>query len=237
MDKKYKLPPDLIIAYDNLFINNTDRLPLSFFSPKFPQQSHNRAIELIRYAVESRLHWNKYELRDYLTMDVIVKLKLRAVLRYVIFPEGFNESTSLFYIAWCLYPETKNKTIADVELETYDYMLSGRIPKLPKLYFNGIEGLNRAYHCLIHVINRYDPCDSKDLFYLYEKFSSSNAISFLNKFKLTKVCNAYNITPLEFFHIALPVNQRSNLYYSYFSFMLKYCSYKARKSISEEEID
>ena len=222
------IPSDLINAYDELYINNTERFPLSFFSKQYPDRSHKWALELFRYAVSSRLHWDKYEMRDHLDMNTVKKLKLKPLLDYIKFPVGFNPSTSLFYIAWCLYPETKNKSITDVELETYDHFLSGLIPKMPKMYFDGMEGLNRAYHCLIYAINKYKPCIENDIYYLYEFFSSVNAISFLSNIKLIKVCNAFSITPLDFIHYALPFNQRSDLFYSYFNFLLQFKSYKSR---------
>lgn len=226
------LPPDLINAYDELYINNTERFPLSFFSKQYPERSHQRALELFRYAITTRLHWDKYEIRDHLTMDVVKKLKLNSILEYIKFPVGFNPSTSLFFIAWCLYPETKNKSIVDVELETYEHFLSGKIMKMPKMYFDGMEGLNRAYHCLTYAINKFKPVIDGDYFCLYEFFSSVNAISFLSDIKLIKVVNAFGISPLDFLHYSLPVAQRNNLYYNYFSFMLQYNSHHSKNSQS-----
>ena len=224
------LPPDLINAYDELYIGNTERFPLSFFSKQYPERSHQRALELFRYALTTRLHWDKYEIRDHLTMDIVKKLKLKPILEYIKFPVGFNPSTSLFFIAWCLYPETKNKSVVDVELETYEHFLSGRIQKMPKMYFDGVDGLNRAYHCLIYAINKYKPSIENDMYSLYEFFTTVNAISFLSEIKLIKVCNSFSISPLDFLHYSLPLAQRDNTYYSYFSFMLQYNSYHSKSS-------
>lgn len=231
------LPPDLINAYDELYINNTERFPLSFFSKQYPDRSHSRALELFRYAITTRLHWNEIETRDHLTMDVVKKLKLNSILEYIKFPVGFNPTTSLFYIAWCLYPETKNKTIVDVELETYEHFLSGKIMKMPKMYFDGMDGLNRAYHCLTYALNKYKPVIDGNFYSLYEFFSTVNAISFLSDIKLIKVCNAFNISPLDFLHYALPSTQRNNLYYAYFSFRLQYNSHHSKSSQSEADSD
>ena len=119
---KLNISKSLIMDYDDMFIGLTDRLPITYFSNVSPAVCHLTALGLFKYAIESRLRWSPTEVRDYLTMEIIEDLKLTAVFRYIQFPNGLIPESSLFYIAWCLYPKTQNKSIQDVELETSDTM-------------------------------------------------------------------------------------------------------------------
>ena len=232
----YKISHDLIVAYDELFIGLTDRLPIIFFSDSSPNNSHHRAIQLFKYAIETRLRWSPTEARDFLTIEIINDLKLYPILHYVMFPNGLNPETSLFYIAWEMYPQTKNKEIADVELDTYHLYLNGTLKKLPKYYFTGEEGLRRAYNCLIDRINYYHPLPSDDIFYVYEYFCTKACIQLLGKSKLIKVCVLLNISPLEYFFFASRSSQRNFLLFSYFSFLKQYNAVKIPKAFDIEYI-
>ena len=203
----YNLPAELILAYDELYLGHTERLPLSFFDTHLPDNSHKLALELFRYAVESRLRWTPTEMRDYLSMEIVVLLHLRPVLRYVRFPSGMVPEKSLFYIAWQLYPRTKNKSVSDVEMETYQMFLDGRI----------------------YAINSRLQFPSDDLFSLYEFFAANECVTFLGEMKLMKVCRSMRMTPLEFLHSALKPTQRSEVLFHYFCFLLRYAPREKRE--------
>ena len=231
---------DLIMAYDNLFIGLTDRLPTMYFSSNInPRLLHLQAIELFRYAFDHVLHWSPTVVRDYLTMEVINDLKLMPVFRHIIFPEGFVREESLFYIAWLAYPQTVNKTIQDVELEMYHKYLNKEIKKLPTNYFSGKRSVVRACNCLIDRINYYQPFSSSDPFYAYEYFVSPGCVPFLGKSRLIKIVIALNSTPLDYFHHSLKPSQRNNILFSYFKFMLQYKpmmdAKEIVKSVNEDE--
>lgn len=214
---------DLIMAYDDLFIGLTDRLPTTFFSSSInPKILHVQAIDLFRYAFDHILHWSPTVVRDYLTMEVINDLKLMPVFRHIIFPDGLVREESLFYIAWLAYPQTVNKRIQDVELETYHKYLNKEIKKLPTNYFSGSRSVERACNCLIDRINYYQPFQSSDPFYAYEFFVSPGCVPFLGKSRLIKIVIALNTTPLDYFHQSLKQSQRCRVIYNFFKFMLQY---------------
>ncbi len=225
----YNLPAELILAYDELYLGHTERLPLSFFDTHLPDNSHKLALELFRYAVESRLRWTPTEMRDYLSMEIVVLLHLRPVLRYVRFPSGMVPEKSLFYIAWQLYPRIKNKSVSDVEMETYQMFLDGRIYKMPKDFYSGDKGVSRACNCLIYAINSRLQFPSDDLFSLYEFFAANECVTFLGEMKLMKVCRSMRMTPLEFLHSALKPTQRSEVLFHYFCFLLRYAPREKRE--------
>ncbi len=223
----YNLSRELIIAYDEMFIGLSDRLPISFFSGISPMVCHATALELFRYAFNTRLHWSPSEIRDYLTMEVIIDLKLQPVFRYIRFPNGLIPENSLFYLAWMIYPKTKNHSLTEMELITYRRYLSGAIKKLPQHYFTDDEMMRRACNCLLDRLNYYHPFSSDDPFYIYEYFVSPGCVPLLGKSKLIKICVTNNINPLEFFFTALHESQKDYIMFSYFEFMLQYNSVKS----------
>lgn len=220
---------EMIMAYDELMIGLTDRLPITFFSNTNSDASHAAAIDLFRYAFDHYLHWSPKEIRDYLTFDVINDLKLMPVFRYIKFPDGFIPENSLFYIAWLAYPETINARIQDVELAVYHKYLNKEIKKLPALYFTGERGIQRACNCLIDRLNYYQPFSSTDSFYVYEFFVSPGCIQFLGKSRLIKIVIGLNATPLEYYYRSLIPSQRDPVMFSFFDFLLQY------KAIRDEE--
>lgn len=224
----YNLPAELIHAYDELFLGHTERLSLSFFDQHAPINNHRLALELFRYVVETRLRWTPSETRDYLSMEIVTLLFLRPVLRYVRFPSGMIPEKNLYYIAWQLYPKTRNKTKTEVETDTYQMFLDEKIYKMPKDFYSGDKGMERAYNCLIYAINTYLHLPNDDLFSLYEFFATNECVSFLGEMKLMKVCRSLRMTPLVFLHKALKPSQRSDVLFSYFSFLLRYAPRKKR---------
>lgn len=220
------LSRDLIMAYDEMFIGLTDRLPITFFSNVSETVCHATAIHLFRYAFNTRLHWSPTEIRDYLTMEIIEDLKLMPVFRYIKFPNGLIAENSLFYIAWLVYPKTKNKTIQEMELLTYKRYLNGGIKKLPQHYFKDEYASQRAINCLIDRLNYYQPFSSDDSFYRYEYFLSPGCVQLLGKSKLIRICVLFNINPLEYYFHTLSADQRDYVMFSFFEFMLQYNSVK-----------
>lgn len=209
---------EIVNAYDELFIGITDRLPIVFFTDATPKNSHNIALKMFKYAIETRLNWSPTEVRDYLTMDIINDLKLSPVFRYIIFPQGLVPEHSLFYIAWLLYPQTKNKRMCDVDMETYHKFLNGTIIRLPKFYYTGENGLIRAYNCLIDRINYLRPFSGYNDFEKYEFFFTKDCVNFLCASRLLRVCFLLDITPAEYFSSSLNTEQKKFSLFSYFLF-------------------
>lgn len=223
----FNLPDAMIHAYDDLFIGLSERFPSSMFPKKETSKNQERALELIRYAVVTRLHWSPETVRDYLTMREIRALKLTAALQHIRLPGGIDPHENLFYIAWLLWPETKNCSTKDIENNLYEAYLDKRISRLPPEFFLDADGLRRACNCLIYAINKHRPVVEGNEFYLYEYFASTLCIPFLRDIKLIKVVSYYHLSPLDFLHLALN-ESRNDLYYSYFCFLKQHEPYSRK---------
>lgn len=230
---KYNLPKELILAYDDLFAGNGINFPVSLFSKYSRANCNKYCLELYRYAFETHLNWTPEAVRDKLTMDVLNSLRLSTLLPYITFPGGLDPEICLFYIAWAIYPQTRNKEIDDVELELYQAFLDNKIERLPKGYFTDEDALRRAYNCLIYCFNKYrlynnDGFKFADRFDEYEFFSSMCCVKFLRDSNLIKVYNTLEMIPLEYFHYALNAKQKSDLFFNYFLFRCQ-CEQKSKK--------
>jgi len=64
------------------------------------------ALQIMKYAFETYLQWPADQLRDCLTMEILEKLKIKPLLRHIVFPPELDRKKDLFYIAWRLYPKT-----------------------------------------------------------------------------------------------------------------------------------
>lgn len=213
------LPKGLILEYDDVFIGKRDHLSTNFFADATRLKQHRIALELIRYAVETRLRWSPVEVRDFLSEDILQKLKLKVLLKYIVFPKVYFQGYDLFYIAWCLYPQTRNMSDEELELRVYKQMLASDTYKIPAEFFSFAEGMRRACNCLSYAIESFHQFPDDDGFSMYEFFAGKLSIGFLKQCKLYKVCRQMFPAPLDFLHTALRSYQRKQVYYSFFSFL------------------
>lgn len=215
------LPKGLILEYDDVFIGKRDHLSTVFFADATRPKQHKIALELIRYAIETRLRWTPVEVRDFLSEDILQKLKLKVLLKYIIFPKAYFHEYDLFYIAWCLYPQTKNMTEEELELRVYRRLLASDTYRIPAEFFSFAEGTRRAGNCLSYAIETYHQFPKDDGFPMYEFFAGDKAVAFLKQCKLYKVCRQMFPTPLDYLHTALRTDERKKIYYSFFSFLAR----------------
>ena len=216
METELRLSQELITAYDYSLITSRDPIR-AYFENKTPGACQQLALNLIRYASETRLQWSPTELRDFLTKDILDLLHLTFTLPYIQFPEGMSSDRDLYYIAWCIYPSTRNKNLEDIELRPYIDFINHRLYKLPREYFTGLDGIRRACNALNYVVETFHPFESMEQYYAF--FSSSRGRKFIAKYRLTHICRDTFDTVLDFAHTALPENLRDEALYHYYWFL------------------
>lgn len=209
----YKLSKEIIADYDDSMMGSRPYISLFYFENS--AASHTTVLELIRYAVETRLGWSPFQLREHLTMEILQNLKLKHLHKFIIFPSYLTPNEDLFYIAWCIYPWTQNMTREDLEIRPYKRLLAKETKKYPKEYFHGLEGLSRSCSCLRYVLRSHHPFES--VMEMYKFFSTTASVAFLRKYKLLTIGREQFGSPLEFLHAALPEEQRNNTLYQYYT--------------------
>jgi len=214
-----------IAEYEDLLVGKRKTLSPYYFN--YNTTGNMRlALQIAKYAFDTYLGWSPDQLRDCLTIDVVERLKLHGLIRYIAFPPELDSTKDLFYIAWLLYPATVHFSEKDLVLRVYKNLLAKKIQKYPKEFFTGRDGLTRAQVCLRYMIEQYLPVKSIDE--LYEYFGTQKSVRFMRQNKLLVVCNDLFYTPVEFLHKSLHKNQQNVFLYRYYDFCWQRSEQKAQ---------
>ena len=187
------------------------------------------ALHIMQYAFETYLGWTPQVLRDNLTLDILERLKLKSLLRYIQFAPELNAKEDLFYIAWLIYPETVHYGKKELTLRVYKQLLNKQLQKFPKEFFTGRDGLTRSQICLRFMIEQFLHFTSVEEMYRY--FSTEECTKTLRKYKLLVVCRDLYDTQLEYLHESLAKEQRDTFWYRYYDFSLR------RRLLTEQETE
>ena len=97
---------ELIFEYENVLTENKPSVNPFLFN-RGDYENERKALYIMRYAIQTYLRWNPYEVRDHMTHRILKMLKLEALLKYITFPSviQIEEDRDLFYLAVKLYPK------------------------------------------------------------------------------------------------------------------------------------
>ncbi len=195
-----------------------------FSSYLMSKDQKNKSIErVLKYAFENYLKWTPEQVRDCLTPTIIEQMKLSSLINRLECPLELDRKRDLYFVAWALYPKTKNANKYDLIVKLYNDVLTGKRDKFPKGYFNGTAGYSYAKICLKfliqeHLIYHFDSIES-----MYRFFSNTHqATKVLHKYRLSIPLNELYVSPLEYFHDTLSETQKNeSLYKAYLSDIIK----------------
>lgn len=206
----------VIAEYEDALIGKRKSVSAYYFS--YGQTGNMKlALQVMKYAFETYLHWPPAVLRDYITHEILDRLKLKFLMRYIVFPPELDPQTDLFFLVWKIYPQTIHYSDKDLALRVYRNLLDGKIQKYPKEFFTGNDGVRRAQICLRYMIEQHLQFNSvKEL---YEFFSSTDCERVLRKNKLLVVSRDLYDSPLEYLHCSLPAEQQEDFWYRYYDFI------------------
>jgi len=217
-----------IAEYEDVLIGKRKAIASYYFSYG-PNGNMKLALQIMHYSFNTYLRWNAEQLRDYLTLEVLERLKLRSLLRHIQFPPELDRKQDLFFIAWQLYPKTVHFTEQDLILRVYKDILSGKLQKYPKEFFTGRYGLLRARVCLRYMIEQYLQFGS--IPELYEYFASVQCQRTLRLHKLLVICRDLFDSPVEYLHQTLPRVQQDIFLYRFYDFQNRKAEYEARAAV------
>jgi len=212
------LVKSVITEYEDMLVGNRKMISNYYFTYN-AAGNMKLALKVMKYAFDTYLHWTPTQLRDCLTYEVIERLRLQQLLRYVIFPVELDSTEDLFYVAWQLYPKTVHFTERDLILRIYKNLLEKKKPKFPKKFFDGTCGSLRAQVCLRYMIEQFLPFNSTDE--LYDYFASPKCLKALRQNRLSSICTDLFETPLEYLHKSLPKEQQNQFLYYFYDFTLR----------------
>ena len=208
---------ELILDYEEVLLGNQKTVSSAIFYSD-AVGNEKLALNIMKYAFETYLRWTPIELYDWLTPEIMERLKPTQLLSYVRFPSEL-EPTDLFYVVWKIYPQQTHYSKEDLILRVYKKMLADQIKKYPKEFFTATEGVDRAIICLRYLIENYIPL--RNTLQLYALFSARGN-TLLKKYKLLVPCKDLFGTPLVYLHESLPKNQCNNTFYLYCRFLQEF---------------
>jgi len=171
---------------------------------------------LLKTIFRKYIGWTPEQIRDCLTPDIVAKYKLKVLIDRLPCPPELDRTKELCFVAWDLYPRTKNVSDLDLVRHVYDKVLDGRLIKFPKGYFGDAVGEEKAIVLFQMMMDRYLSGTFCTIEEAYDFFSSSKARAFIDEHRLITPLKELFSCPLDYFHASLGDSQRSSeLYMKY----------------------
>ena len=211
----------LIFDYENLLLGRAQRFTEGLITDEETLESRRKKAGFIwRYAITYYLKWTPLEAVHYLTADIVEKLMLNRLYKKMeIDPERMIFDDYRFVLQYAFPGEVKY----DIGLEAFEvyqrcfrtgrWRNSTEEYKLPKKFFYGPEGEQRANAILNNLVSLY--LGDKTTEELYDKFSRKpSARKWLREKNLGEpLMQIYDNEPLEFFHAAMDETHKDDLFY------------------------
>ena len=200
----------LLREYEDVVIGKRLRFSDVYFNDN-KEYNRKNALIVMRYAFDRYLRWPPSVISQRMTMELMEKLHLKELLKYVEYPVEFDKETSFFYLVSIIYlhKEIGRKTRI---IHLYNQICQNDDVKFPKAYFDGADGIARACICLRYAINQNLTFPSINDMYSY--FASQEGYLFLKDHALLPPCQLLFETPVDYLHEAAPDHLKSNIYRS-----------------------
>lgn len=164
-----------------------------------------RALKVIRYAMEYYLGWSPSQVWDGLNDEVINKMKLGLLVNQRIkFPvELVDREEIIKYLVCRLYPKIFHYKPERAVEAYYDRILAGEITRFKKGFFTKEDesGKDRAAICLrraLELDGRFTNLEA-----MYDYFCTSEGRQFISTHKLNSACRDLFEFPICFLHYAV----------------------------------
>lgn len=212
---------DLYMEYDDILIGKRQMFSDIFFTPENSDDKKNmqNALIVIKYALTKYLRWSPDAICTYLNKEVITRMHLMPLMKYISYPVEYDKDTDWYYLVTLMFKE-KKLDMRQKTIHIYESVLSGKLSKYPRDYFLGRDGVVRAAMCLQYLINQHISFTSVNE--IYSLFASDEGYQLLKKYRLLNACREIFETPVDFLHFTLPDDQKDELLRMYYSF--KYCT-------------
>ena len=210
---------DIIYEYENILLGKKKNFSTTYFELS-PEQNERNALLIFHHAISTYLKWSPKQVEECLDYEIIRRMKLSPLLRYIQFPAESDREKDIYIIVGKLYPEKRKQGLKGPTLTVYKRLLSGERAKFPKGYFDGTQGFFRSLICFQYMITLMKPFDNVGD--MYKLFASNRGTAMLKKYKLNIVCNMIYETPVDYLHAALPTEHKDCYLFNMYKFNLMY---------------
>ena len=218
----------IFMDYESLLMGQRKDIGLyNFFGAEPGGANQQRALIVIRYAIEKVLGWSVEDAVLKFDDYMIREMKLERVVDFINYPTEVK-SRDPRYILSLLYPSRVRMDLQQMVTDIYKDVLAHE-GQFPREYFVGANGFFRYCICLQYLITHYHPV--KNLDELYQFLLSSEGNRFLMNYRLKIPAEQLNINLLDCIHELTRDQEYSDLYYSYYSFVY------AMKQLENQQLD
>lgn len=113
----------LIDEYNNLLLGNQNQISTQVFSSN-KAKGEKIALEICRYVIENILKWTPEEASKRFNREVVDRMKLHSIIKYVEFPVELDDEKDYFYIVYRLYPTQIHFDSRNVIVNVYRKILA-----------------------------------------------------------------------------------------------------------------
>lgn len=207
--------PALFYEYERLLDGSIPYFSSWYFDAG-AQQNDKNALLVCRYAFEIFLGWRPEEVGSAINLQILKKMKLIKVLKYMSVPWDILSDQNFAYLCFLLYPSLyPEKTIT---LRLYEEILSGQRTRFPKHYFDGADGIKRACVCLRYYVQNRLCGRFSSVNEIYRFFASPEGQKELVHAGLSFAARTTFRSPVLFYHMSLPASERDDLSFHYWEF-------------------
>lgn len=209
-------------AYEDLYINTyKSTFPKIYFENMSQKQRQERALQIIRFAIEKYLQWKPSEVKKYLTQAVIQKLKLFQLLKYINFPSEYSkDGMDLTYLAYLLYPHLYKINTKQQCINMYKRICDGEISKFPSEWIDTVNGIKHFALTFQYVLTQMPRF--KNVEQLYAFFAGPKAIPTFKKYKIYTFAITLYPNVFTAVHNSLPEDIKSDFLFHYYMFQKAY---------------
>lgn len=207
---------ELLKEYEEILLHQKKKFSCTYFSKAVEKQAQTNCLVVFKYFIEGIMKWTPEEAILYLNDKLARRFKLFDLFKYIAIPDSFHNEKYM-YILSLLYPKAFKFDDRQITLKIYKDIINKNI-KIPKNFFYGIKGRERACLCLSYVINSYFYVTSIEG--LYKQFASPDIGAVLKKYSLFECYKQHFNSPLQFLHYSLSEAQQDIFLFNYYQFMI-----------------
>lgn len=206
----------IFVDYDDSLIGrNNSFYTDDFYSVTPGGINQQKALQVIRYALEDILEWDEKTILTKFDKYIIRIMNLEKVVRYIDYPVEV-ESGDPKYILACLYPGRLKLSEEKLVTETYKKVLregaDGEAKtQFPREYFGGGLGFRRFCICLKYLIE--NATKLKTIPEIYSFFDSPKGKKYLYDFRLKVPAEQFAISMPDVIHYITKDEDNSDLFY------------------------
>lgn len=216
----------MVLEYEELLIGKRKQFS-SFYLTENKRRDSEISLEAFKYLFEGILCWSPQDVEKNLTYELLKKFKLdKYYLNFIIFEnepngkprivknkapnaEGKMEVVSedlvkadIQFLLKLIYKEAYELDVRGMVREMYDDVMSGKIHKFPKNFFNpSSDGRMKACIILQYAIG-YNKT-FRTIEELYSAFADINIIKLLENWRLRDIAKQFYTYPIDYLHDSL----------------------------------